>query len=667
MSELPLISFKLYYEDLPEHLVSTFKAFKPEDQEKLRAMIKACEDKACLMLRAKQGKSIIFKLDQNYHLNTEKELIIFDLPAGKVLAPLTDELIELISKANGSTYIKAKLNGLVPSKRGVIVKTAKLQFFRADYDLRTAEELLKEHKPIDLLMLSLGYKPTKEAIAVTLPRLLTLFKYYDRNKIAGVHVVSFQQAGTGKSSTFEMLESLANAYYCEEIPTIAKLIGDARLGTYGIVKRADIIAIDEFDKIAGDFKDRFEAIFPILLTGMEQGIYRREVSSKKELSVKKAVSYCFMGNSNNKDLASYGLAEKLTAVQVLENILKASLKNANVPAFLDRLIYVEFLRESYQILRDINIDDNGLTLILQPAVARGVIKLLREQFLRWFKLGEVESRTERAVKVLSAIVKMLQIEELENDEGLIEKLVNGELTFWDCLVAKKANITESISSDKCHNTTKLKEQDKLTDVGFDVGDAFGIKRESIEDLLTEDKPKDENSSPSSNFSEQAENLATAEAKPAKNSATEDEAIEYVTVKIIDYCSPKLRTFMGVDGKVYHILEEGMSIVLPKLNAIPLVEAGVGVIVPEGMSKEELERELKGYTVDKPAEELISEVTDKPLSAEEMAKVKELRSRGYTVREIANQLNLPMVSVAKAVGVISQDFISCGNSKAKSIA
>ena len=455
MSELPLISFKLYYEDLSEHLVSTFKAFKPEEQEKLRAMIKACEEPASLMLRAKQGKSVIFKLDQNYKLNTDRDLIIFELPAGKVLAPLTDELAELIANANGSTYIKAKLNGLVPSKKGVIARTAKLQFFRADYDLKMAEELLKEHKPIDLLMLSLGYKPTKEAIAVTLPRLLTLFKYYDRNKIAGVHVVSFQQAGTGKSSTFEMLESLANAYYCEEIPTIAKLIGDARLGTFGIVKRADIIAIDEFDKIAGEFRDRFEAIFPILLTGMEQGIYRREVSSKRELSVKKAVSYCFMGNSNNRDLASYGLAEELTAIEVLENIIKASLKNANVPAFLDRLIYVEFLRESYQILRDVNIDENGLTLILQPAIARGVIKLLRERFLRKFKLGEVESRTDRAVKVLLAICKLLQI---ELDDYTIEKLVKGELTFWKAIVeARPSNISSVKQTNEQSVIAKIKE------------------------------------------------------------------------------------------------------------------------------------------------------------------------------------------------------------------
>lgn len=560
MSELPLISFKLYYEDLSEHLVSTFKAFTPEAQEKLRAMIKACEDKASLMLRAKQEKSVIFKLDQNYRVDTDRELIIFELPAGKVLADLTDQLLELISRANGSTYIKAKLNGLIPSRRGVIAKTAKLQFFKADYDLKTAEELLKEYRAIDLLMYSLGYKPTPEAIAVTLPRLLTLFKYYDRNKIAGVHVVSFQQAGTGKSSTFEMLESLANAYYCEEIPTIAKLIGDARLGTYGIVKRADIIAIDEFDKIAGDFKDRFEAIFPILLTGMEQGLYRREVSSKRELSVKKAVSYCFMGNSNNKDLASYGLAEKLTAVQVLENILKASLKNANVPAFLDRLIYVEFLRESYQILKDINIDDNGLTLILQPAVARGVIKLLREQFLRWFKLGEVESRTARAVKVLSAIVKILQIEELENDEGLIEMLVNGELTFWDCLVAKKAN-----SSNNSKPAGDQKQEVEPEDISFDISFATGISANSMD-------------------------LAHEQAETAKEAdgyfLSSDDLVAEVELEL------KADTeFLGVDGNIYS-LRAGEIAKVPAKNARTLLKAGIAKIVRVIKLKDVMEEELR---------------------------------------------------------------------------
>ena len=447
MSELPLISFKLYYEDLPRHLVTTFKAFKPEDQEKLRAMVKACKDKASFMLRAKQGKSIIFKLDQNYELNTLDELITFSIPAGKIVAPLTDELLEIIAKADGATYIKAKLDSIIPSRKTVIAETSQLEFYKADYNIDRAKELLKEYKPIDLLMYSLGYKPTKEAIAVTLPRLLTLFKYYDRNKITGVHVVSFQQKGTGKSTTFEMLESLANAYYCEEIPTVAKLIGDARFGTHGIVEKADIIAIDEFDKIAGEFKDRFEAIFPILLTGMEQGIYRREVSSKRELSVNKAISYCFMGNSYNKDLANYGMTEKLTAVEILGNVLNANFDNANIPAFLDRLVYVEFLREDYQILRDVNTDEEGLTKILEPTIARGVIKLLREQFLRSFKLGEVESRTDRAIKVLTAILKLLGLDKLAEDQGVIEKLVKGELTFWDCIATneeqEEANTAEA--------------------------------------------------------------------------------------------------------------------------------------------------------------------------------------------------------------------------------
>jgi len=605
MNDLPLISFKLYYEDLPEHLVATFKAFTPEAQEKLRAMIKATEDQASLMLRAKQGKSVIFKLDQNYRLNTDKELVIFELPAGKVLAPLTDELAELIANANGCVYIKAKLNGLAPSRRGVIAKTAKLQFFRADYDLKTAEELLKEYKAIDLLMYGLGYKPTPEAIAVTLPRLLTLFKYYDRNKIAGVHVVSFQQAGTGKSSTFEKLESLANACYCEEIPTVARLIGDARLGTYGIVKRADIIAVDEFDKIAGDFKERFEAIFPILLTGMEQGIYRREVSSKRELSVKKAVSYCFMGNSNNRDLAGYGIAEKLTAIRILENILKDSLRNANISAFMDRLIYVEFLRESYQILKDINIDDNGLTLILQPTVARGVIKLLRERFLREFKLGEVENRTERAIKVLTAILKLLGLDSLAEDQGKVESLVKGELTFWDCLVAKDSS-DSSNNSKPAEKPTDIKDKpkepadkedwinelqanldsiideayEKAENISFDLSYATGIEANSM-DLVNDKQAESDNSK------------ATAEATSSEYFLSSNDLIAEIEVEFTADC-PK---FVGIDGETYGPYKAKDKARLPALNARALLRAEVAKIVRVIKLKDVMKKELRaGKTV-----------------------------------------------------------------------
>lgn len=560
MAELPLISFKQYYEDLPEHLVTTFKAFKPEEQEKLRAMIKACEEQAELAIRAKMGKSVIFKLDQNYQLDTAKNWIAFDLPAGRVIAPLTDQLLELISKANGSTYIKAKLSGLKPARRKVIAEADKLQFFKADYDLKTAEELLKEHRAIDLLMLSLGYKPTAEAIAVTLPRLLTLFKYYDRNKIAGVHTVSFQQAGTGKSSTFCMLESLANAYYCEEIPTVAKLIGDARLGSFGIVKRADIIAIDEFDKVTSDFKDRFELIFPILLTGMEQGIYRREVSSKKELSIKKAISYCFMGNSSNKDLSSYGIAEKLSAVEMLETILKTVFPSSNVPAFMDRLIYVEFLKESYQILRDINTNSEGLTQVLEPRVARGIIKLLREKLLRNFKLGEVDSRTERAIQVLTAILKLLSLEELAEDQGTIEELVRGELTFWDCLVNNSSNSEDS-------------------DSGYSIGELLDFK--PSEEILIELMENEDNKLKLTGELRVEGDKAIIEAKPSDNGD-----------KVKIRAKQDIPAFQAIDNKVYE-LKAGEIAEIPKLNAEVLIKHGVAEEVKEeAVISDELREKLE---------------------------------------------------------------------------
>ncbi len=191
-----------------------------------------------------------------------------------------------------------------------------------------------------------------------------------------------------------------------------------------------------------------------------------------------------MGNSNNRDLASYGLAEKLTAIEILENILKDSLRNANIPAFLDRLIYVEFLRESYQILKDINIDDNGLTLVLQPAIARGVIKLLREKFLRDFKLGEVENRADRAVKVLTAILKLLGLDELAKDQGIIEELVRGELTFWQAIIEK--------------NNAKTKGDIQASDDRVIKGDSMGLSNGGLED---------------------------------NSSNSEDNNIEYITVKI----------------------------------------------------------------------------------------------------------------------------------------
>jgi len=232
-----------------------------------------------------------------------------------------------------------------------------------------------------------------------------------------------------------------------------------------------------------------------------------------------------MGNSNNRDLASYGLAEKLTAIEILENILKDSLRNANIPAFLDRLIYVEFLRESYQILKDINIDDNGLTLVLQPAIARGVIKLLREKFLRDFKLGEVENRADRAVKVLTAILKLLGLDELAKDQGIIEELVRGELTFWQAIIEK--------------NNAKTKGDIQASDDRVIKGDSMGLSNGGLED---------------------------------NSSNSEDNNIEYITVKIT-LNNGNETEIVGVDGKVY-VIKDGETIKLPKKNAEALIKVGI---------------------------------------------------------------------------------------------
>ena len=545
--ELPLITIKIFHEGLGIQEITAFNAYSYDKQEKLIKLMNACKDKSSFLLTAKSQREVIFKLTEgNYAINYDQNRVTFYMPAEdnkqkvRITAPLTDELLEKLANCNGLTYLKVKLDGLVNTKgNAIIAKAKRVTFYRADYDLKTAEELLKEYKPIDLLMLSLGYKPTKEAIAVTLPRLLTLFKYFDSYKITGIHVASFQQKGTGKTTTFNMLENLANAYYCEKIPTEAKLIGDARLGTYGIVKRADIVAIDEFDKIAGTDKDSFAVIFPILLTGMEQGVFKREVSSKRELEIKKAISFCFMGNSEDEDLTKFGLAEKLTAVEVLENILRASVKNANITAFLDRLIYVEFLRESYQIRRDINLNSDGLTQFLHPKVARGVIKLLREQFLKRFNVGYAKDRTDRSVKVLTALLKLLQLDELAKDQGVIEELVMGKATFWDYLV-NNSSISSAEAEAKAGD--KPEEEKELEDYSF-----------NLEDMLTDNSEDNSLDNESSDM-------------------------EYVTVKITANGNRSME-IIGADGKEY-VIKAGEIVKLPKENAEVLIRAGVAEEVIE---------------------------------------------------------------------------------------
>ena len=82
--------------------------------------------------------------------------------------------------------------------------------------------------------------------------------------------------------------------------------------------------------------------------------------------------------------------------------------------------------------------------------------------------------------------------------------------------------------------------------GFDLESALGVKRESIENLLDKDEKTEKSK----------------------------EAVEYTTIQILKV--PPIREFVGIDGQIYEIKEEGQILRIPVLNARPFLERGYAV-------------------------------------------------------------------------------------------
>lgn len=606
--ELPLVSLHKYVEGLNDSAIITFQAFSQEKQIKLKELIDRANDQLKLERACRKQQSIIFKPEA---IKLGKDYVYFKTKAGKLAIELTDDLLDLLIEFEGcSFYAKAKVIG----KYGKSYKIDQLEIYTAEKDVETAKELLQEYNPLDLLCYALGYKPEPEVKAVLLPKLLTLFKPYEK----AIHVVQFTSPRLGKTESAKLLAELSNGYYCGVLPKRTKLIYNASLGSYGLAFYYDVLFIDEFDKLSGQRLQDFKESYEILLSGMDNGIWQRESSSSKASDFKRYVGLCFMGNIRNKELPTADITSyHSNARKKLEELLKSY--GIDYPApFIERISYVEFLNVSWQIYKALNYNGSNLISYLNPAVSRGLIELLRAEVKKVAPAKKVESQEDYHFNCLKAVLTVLG---LELDDDTIERLVKGELTFWKAIVeAKTSNISlakpeaeESAKIPLKEKKPKLFWEDDEPDIGFDLSYATGIKANSIDLAFEDNEPaekedwinelqanldsiideayekSEKEAENSSNFSEQANGIAEAE-------QAESSAIEYVTVKIIDYCSPAYRTFMGIDGKVYTIPYEGATIRIPKLNAIPLVEAGIAVIVPEGMTAEELDKLIHGYEI-----------------------------------------------------------------------
>jgi len=432
MSDLPLVSLKVYVKDLGVEEIIGFNAYDEQSQKAIAEMLRNAQDKSAFYKAVKYNKPFIFKLN-GVTIDVFNDQAILRTPCGFpiVLENLTDEVIEILELNREETvYIKAKAEKVVAGKKKYL-RATDVQFIIGTVDLDRAKELLKEYKAYELLALGFGYKPAPESYGLLIPRLLPVFKPQN----IPMHVISFTPPNTGKSTYANLLERVWSAYFYTETPSLAQLVGDARYNSYGVAYYYRTLIFDEFDKLGSLERQKLEELWRVLQTGMEQGVWKRGVSSKGEISYRNTVSLLFFGNVTDEDILNY-TSQSLTTnhKERLETLIREKYRLAT-KQFMDRITYAEYLVNTPTTDEILNTRD-GEVVYLDPKVTRGLLKLIDQRCFEDFKKIEAKKAGRKAHQK-NAFFTVLYHLGLEISLEELEALYNGSKTFLDYFTAAK--------------------------------------------------------------------------------------------------------------------------------------------------------------------------------------------------------------------------------------
>ena len=258
----------------------------------------------------------------------------------------------------------------------------------AHVDIESAKRLVEEHGWQRALGWLVGYN--EKGVMNYWWRFLSL--------IRGVHYAELSPPGTGKTTFALALQRHLNVVYSNEAPSMAYLVADARDNSVGAVANADILVMDELDKI--DFSDTFA--YQALLSGMENGVWVR--NKGKGFEVVNPVSVIFSGNCGmvrKVEIPCRALTRN-EAEAVLSKVLKT-----NARPLVDRLAYIAVIAPRFN-------REYATDRLLRPPVARGVYRLLNEGFQPEPITGD--PRVDKQLSALKYIIRLTTGVELTNEE-----------------------------------------------------------------------------------------------------------------------------------------------------------------------------------------------------------------------------------------------------------
>jgi len=274
-----------------------------------------------------------------------------------------------------------------------------------------------EKQTYALLLQAFGYDPSKmetNDIFLFLPRLFPLFKSPITKR--QINYIEVSNRGTGKTTTFMILQEVFNFRYYTESPTYANLIYDARNNMYGAVFLSNGLIFDEIQ----NWKEGFSAkelgsINATLSTGLENCIWTRGAGTEsKSATIQKCIPIIYAGNPYSMILDKFKTPD-----------LEDYLQNYEIftPAILDRIHIIQLaIKKTYEKI--IN------SRVLYPSILRALIELIQQKINtinNYVTCDILESRRQEQSTdnqiLLQALDIDLQISQKSNDE-ICNQIIN---------------------------------------------------------------------------------------------------------------------------------------------------------------------------------------------------------------------------------------------------
>jgi hypothetical protein len=335
---------------------------------------------------------------------------------------------DLLNKLNSWMYVIGVYN---PEKN--VVYSKKLSVIEITSDIESAKHYYEKfkdrygHLGLSMLwMYSFGIKPTRilfsddqkaKALWVAfLVRLLPLISPIP------IHVFEISSVATGKTTTAMIYKSIFGWDYFNEPPSLATLIGDARTGISRI-QSVNGIWFDEFEKWFAKLSGltTLNEIIETLLTGMEQGVWKRSKGGIHTIETNKYIPIIMSGNIP---------LERSNPREYLKKLVQRASKTAGEP-FSDRVsIAVGIIAKP--IIPYIAGYKHNITFTVRPSFIKGLYELtmklyeernkdIEQNIPKKFE-GRLQKHYVNVVKALNAVYH----QELDLVMELAELLVRGE-------------------------------------------------------------------------------------------------------------------------------------------------------------------------------------------------------------------------------------------------